>query len=605
MCGIAGIIAKTSERYKPELDKMLGSIKHRGPDGSGVFCFENCALGHVRLSIVDLATGAQPMLNADMSLAVTFNGEIYGYKDLRSELETSYLFETKSDTEVILAGYEKYDEAMIGKLPGMFAFAIWDEPRQKLFAARDRFGEKPFYYAIGKNGEFIFASEIKAILASGLVEPVLSRESLMHYLRHLYVAPDKTIYENIFTLPPAHTLTWQNGQIEIKRYWQVSVTNESIGLSEATEKFRTLLDKAVSNQLVADVPVGAFLSGGLDSSTIVAEASKYAKNLHTYAFGFGDSINELPYAKAVAKMYGTSHEELVSSDYDLAELIEEMQEVYDEPFADSSNIPTYLISKEARKFAKVVLTGDGGDELFGGYTSWYKPLLYMSEVNPLAPGKIARLLLSSQKDKLREAYYRYRGHQYKQKYRGLAEAHVAKNTYFSDADLAKLFKTNISKEVVFEGKNLDDVMKFDATNYMPGDILVKTDRAAMANGLELRAPFLDVAFAEFCLSLPSGLKINAEQDKIILREAMSAKWPEEIRARRKQGFGSPVGEWLQESKVESRKSEILNNKKSRIFEVLDFGEVQKFTSQNNYQTWILFTLALWLECHREARMTSD
>ncbi len=443
MCGIAGIITKDSEKYKSELDRMLQSIKHRGPDGFGSFFYDNCALGHVRLSIIDLSTGGQPMFSPDKKIAVTFNGEIYGYKELRDDLSRNYDFQTSSDTEVIIAGYEKYNEAMIHKLPGMFAFAIWDENQQKLFAARDRFGEKPLYYAIGRGGEFIFASEIKAILATGLIEPVLSRDALVDYLRHLYISPDKTIYENIFTLPPAHTMVWQEGKIKIERYWQVPVTDQTIGLAEASEKFKVLLDKAVKEQLIADVSVAAFLSGGLDSSTIVAEASRYNANLNTLAFGFGDSINELPYARAVAKKYNTNHSEINALDFDLVELIQEMQDVYDEPFADSSNIPTYIISKEAKKLAKVVLTGDGGDELFGGYTFWYKSLLYMQEKSPLALSKIVRLLLSGQKNKSRELLYRYRGHKNQRKYENLMEAHVAKNTYFKDIELRELLKTEI------------------------------------------------------------------------------------------------------------------------------------------------------------------
>jgi asparagine synthase (glutamine-hydrolysing) len=604
MCGIAGIIAANSENYESQLASMLERLKHRGPDGSGVFAFPNCTLGHTRLSIIDLATGAQPMLNRAKSLAVTFNGEIYGYKELRDELASDYAFETASDTEVILAAYQKYGEAMIGKLPGMFAFGLWDEPQQKFFAARDRFGEKPFYYCFGPKGEFIFASEIKALLATGLVEPIIDRDSVTHFLRHLYVAPGKTIYRNIFTLPPAHTLVWQAGQIEVKRYWQLPAINHEISLSEAVEKFKMLLDQAIRKQLIADVPVAAFLSGGLDSSTIVAEASKYASNLNTLAFGFGDSINELPFAKAVADKYGTKHRELSANDYDLAELLTEMQTVYDEPFADSSNIPTYLISKEASKLAKVVLIGDGGDELFGGYTSWYKPLLYMQEKYPLSPVKIAQLLLSDQKNKMREAYYRYRGDQNKKKYANILAAHIAKNTYFTDHDLSGLLRKNIETEKA-AGANLDDVLKFDVSEYLPGDILVKGDRASMANGLEVRAPFLDVDFAEFCLSLPYEFKISAQEDKIILREAMREAWPEAIRARKKQGFGSPVSEWLKEPKVAEMKSRVLANKKSRIFEILDFESAQSFAAKDNYQTWILLTFGLWLEQHPEALIGKD
>lgn len=599
MCGIAGIIANNSTEYKHELDKMLVALKHRGPDGSGTFFYDNCALGHVRLSIIDLSTGQQPMLGEGKRTAVTFNGEIYGYQKLRAELASEYEFQTTSDTEVILASYKKHGDKMIDRLPGMFAFALWDESKQSLFAARDRFGEKPLFYAQGENGEFIFASEIKAILATGLVEPVLSKESLVHFMRHLYVAPDKTIYANIFSLPPGHVLSWQDGQVKISRYWQMPAINESIGLAEAMERFSLLLGQAVDEQLIADVPVAAFLSGGLDSSTIVARASERVKNLHTIAFGFGDSINELPFARAVAAQYKTKHIELQAGGFDLAELLSEMQNVYDEPFADSSNIPTYLISKEARKIAKVVLTGDGGDELFGGYTSWYKPLYYQQKSPEQILASMYVNLFSGRINKLHELYYSFKGFENKILGKSLMAAHLEKNTYFTNYQLQGLLRFKSDKEAVPVGDSLDDVMRFDVANYMPGDILVKTDRASMAHGLELRAPFLNVSFAEFCLSLPYQLKINSKADKIILREAEKQRWPEEIRNRRKQGFGSPVGEWLRESKVKSLKSRVLGDKKSRIFAVLDFEAVQEFALKDNYQTWILLNLALWLEKHPE------
>ena len=599
MCGIIGIVTNNSKQYKPQLDRAILSLHHRGPDGNGSFYFENCALGHTRLSIIDLSTGNQPMLSHDNKLAITFNGEIYGYKDLRNNLK-DYTFKTTSDTEVLLALYEKHSSKMLEKLPGMFAFGIWDERSETLFCARDRFGEKPFYYAKGEKGEFIFASEIKAILATGLVSPILEKQSLLHYLKHLYVSPNKTIYKNIFVLPPAHSLVFNKGEIKIERYWTLPKIDEKISLTEAIDKFRDLLDKAVSKQLIADVPVSAFLSGGLDSSTIVSVASKIKNNLQTIAFGFGQSINELPYAKAVSEKCNTQHIELQAEKYDIAKLFLEMQEIYDEPFADSSNIPTYLISKSARQYGKVVLTGDGGDELFSGYTGWYKPIYFMLQNHPLKISSllkdIFKIIFKNSREAKLDLYYRIQGFQNKSKNKNPLRAHIEKNTYFSDNQIDKMFIKKINNQVYpQETQSLESIFNYDVLNYMPGDILTKTDRASMAVGLELRSPFLDVDFASFCLSLPSRLKINDKEDKVILRESYKKDWPKEIARRNKQGFGAPVTEWLKMPSFIKLKEEFLNDRNKKIFDILNFEECLKIAKKDNYQTWILLSLSVWLE----------
>ncbi|MCX6717341.1 MAG: asparagine synthase (glutamine-hydrolyzing) [Candidatus Taylorbacteria bacterium] len=600
MCGIIGIVTKNSRNYKDSLDKAILSLKHRGPDADGTHFFDNCALGHTRLSIVDLSTGAQPMLSGDNKFAITFNGEIYGYKEIKKELN-NYNFKTTSDTEVILALYEKYGENMMNKLPGMFSFAIWDDNKQSLFCARDRFGEKPFYYCLGKNNELILASEIKALVATGLIQPILDKDSLIDYLKHLYINPNKTIYKNIFTLPPAHFMTFKDGIINVKKYWNLPETNEKISLTEAKKTFKDLLEKAVSKQLIADVSVGAFLSGGLDSSTIVDVASKLKPNLQTFSFGFGESINELPFAKLVAQKYNTQHLELQSGEYDLANLFVEMQEIYDEPFADSSNIPTYLISKAAKKFNKVVLTGDGGDEFFGGYTSWYKPIYYMSQniifqIFNIIKSIIVLIFKPSRENKV-DLYYRVKGFTNKILFRNPLDIHIKKNTYFSDSELNKILINKNIKNKKEKKSSLNDVIRFDILNYMPGDILTKIDRASMSNGLELRSPFLDVDFASFCISLPNRLKINNKEDKVILRETFSSEWPEEIRKRSKQGFGAPIKEWLELPSFTLLKEKYLNDPKQRIFEIIDFNQTQKIANKNNYQTWILLTLSVWIEKH--------
>lgn len=585
MCGIAGIVKAGVLRNKEHLKTMMQAIQHRGPDSSNFHLFENCALGHLRLSIVDLNSGDQPMFSASNQSAIVFNGEIYGFQKIKQE-QNKYPFTTTSDTEVILALYEEYGNAFVNKLPGMFSFAIWNDLRQELICARDRFGEKPFFYAYGDKGEFLFASEIKALIASGLITPVLNQDALSHYLKHLYVHPYQTIYSNIQVLPPAHQLIIRNGKFTISRYWDLPIQNFKIDLGEAEEEFRRLLSKAVEKQMIADVPVGAFLSGGIDSSTIVGIASQFNKNLQTFSFGFGKEINELPFAKEVSDLYNTNHTELEDKNEDIGELLLLMQKIYDEPFADSSNIPTYLISKYASKYLKVVLTGDGGDELLAGY-SWYKDLLEIASPNSFSRvnfrNVVKNLFSKSHIGDINNCVAR----------------HSRANIHFSNQELSELgiksFPLPLINLKKYNSNTPDDALRMDIENYMPGDILVKTDRAAMASGLELRAPFLDVDFASFCISLPYQIKITNETQKLILKNAMGNLLPEKIKTRKKQGFGAPAESWLQQESVKRLKRQFLNNPDQKIFEVLSFRKVQEIAEKNTYQTWILLILALWMD----------
>lgn len=584
MCGILGIVTTNPEKERIART-MAQSIAYRGPDAQGFENFSHCVLGHCRLSIVDLSTGAQPMSSKDTCL--TFNGEIYGYKEIKKGLD--YPFRTTSDTEVILALYEKYGTDLTPHLPGMFAFAIWDEKKQTLFAARDRFGEKPFYYAHGKNGEFIFSSEIKAILASGLIEPEIDPDSVSHYLRKLYVHPYKTIYKNIHTLPPAHSLTYTDGKTEIKKYWHLPEIRNDISLEDALPEFKRLLTHAVEKQLVADVPVGAFLSGGLDSTTIVGLASQFTKKIKTFSFGFEGTKNELGFAKIASDAFQTEHYELHDHHYNIADLIMKMTTVYDEPFADSSNISTYLVSKLASEHVKVALTGDGGDELLGGY-GWYKSLIGIKDkklfdshaksllFKVLAKGAM-RLNLKNKVDIISES----RRLHYSLNYPDTISAHRSSNVYFKENILAHTPDFKLLDTV-------DDALRDDIEDYMPGDILVKIDRASMAHSLELRSPFLDVPFAEFAASLPFSLKVNKDEDKILLRRAFTDIWPEEIRKRGKLGFGAPVSLWLKKPEVQALVREYLGDRNKKIYLY-----VSPDIKHSDYKTWILLTLSLWLE----------
>lgn len=594
MCGIAGIVDKRGSNHHDRVSAMITRLSHRGPDATGFVSLKGCTLGHARLAIVDLSTGSQPM--QDGNAAVTFNGEIFGYQALRTHLQDTYPFQTRSDTELILALYARDGHSLATELPGQFAFAIWDDREKKLVCARDRFGEKPFYYAFGTQGEFIFASEIKAILASGLVTPVLDRSSLAHYLKHLYVHPTKTIYTNIYTLPPAHTLVWKDGDIAVSRYWGLPPSRQPISLTEAARELRVRLDQAVRDQLVADVSVGAFLSGGLDSSTIVALASRHTTRLKTFSFRFDAEHDETAYAREIADRYHTEHTELTPEAYDLGDLLMEMQDVYDEPFADSSNIPTYLLSRAAREHVTVALTGDGGDELFGGYTRWYRPLLTMQNL-ARRPSllEVAKLYLLARMDLIRER--EYLGARYKQKFVSLLDAHENQDVVFSDAALHALLGTPRPAPPPFDAtETLDAVMREDLQNYMPGDILVKIDRASMAHGLELRAPFLDWKFAEYALALPWSLKIDEEGEKRVFREAFAELWTDRVRARRKQGFGAPIERWLTTPSIHALRR-VLDDPDARIFSLISFEKSRRFVKANDQRTWSLLVLALWADAH--------
>lgn len=584
MCGIAGIVGKNVRRHQHLVKQMTDAISHRGPDGEGNAVFDNCILGHRRLSIVDLATGNQPMYSP-YNTCIAFNGEFYGFKKVKQTLE--YPFKTTSDTEVILALYHQYGaEKFVQHVKGMFSFTIWDESNQLFIAARDRFGEKPFYYTIVDN-QLIYASELKAILASGLVNVELDTDSLSHYLQHLYVHPHHCIYKNIFVLPPAHYLVFKNGEVTLKKYWRLPEKQLTISFEEAKEECYRLLDKSVQQQLVADVKVGAFLSGGLDSSTITALAAKHDSNqLTTISFSFGNDKSELPFSREISNKYNTKNIELHQDDFDISNWFEEMMKVYDEPFADSSNIPTYLISKAASKELKVVLTGDAGDELFAGYSSWYKPLVQMKQAG-------FKAAIKKFKKKLLNPHYRSNN---------IAEIHVQQNSYFKQNELnwLCLFDTQHGNDKFIQNpiNSVDAAMRQDLQDYMPGDILVKTDRAAMANSLELRAPFLDVEFAEFCISLPEHFKIDGQQDKILMRETFKNLWTPSILNRKKQGFGAPVNQWLQQKGMQQLKYDYLLSKNNPMFHYINFEKTKKIASENNYQTWILLNLAIWMQRHK-------
>lgn len=604
MCGISGIVATNVNRYADAQQRMIQSMHHRGPDGNGSYMFDNCSLGHNRLSIVDLASGDQPMLNSSKNTGIAFNGEIYGYKDIRDNL--SYTYRTTSDTEVILALYEKYGTGLLTRLPGMFAFGIWDEDKQQFFAARDRFGEKPFFYAVAGDGTLVFASEIKAICASGIIRPEIDMAAVSKYLTYGYTGPVKTIYKNIYSLPPAHSLVYHKGKYEISRYWNFPVTsNEHISLSDAADKFENLFENAVRKQMVADVEVCAFLSGGLDSTSVVKIASQENRSLKTLAFGYKNKWSELPYARAAADMYRTDHHELLEEDIDIEELFLKLPDIYDEPFSDSSAVATYLICKAASKYGKVVLTGDGGDELLGGYTWWYRPLLQTIAARDTSPVNAGLVFAMAVGEKLQE---KVSGNRLNRKWRdrhlsikgsaqhktvtAAAASRNNSNAIFSKLGLPSLPDFN---PYWVEDNTINDALKYDIAEYMPGDILVKTDRAAMYSSLELRAPFLDVELAEFCISMPGKFKIDSKSDKILLREAMSKYWPEQIKNRGKQGFGVSGKHWSDSEKLKKLYDEYVYSSGSKLYTILPYTETKQIIKSHPSLVFSLLILAVWVE----------
>lgn len=596
---------------------MTTRLIHRGPDGQKIVALPGCHLGHTRLSVIDLVGGKQPMTEETGRYWIVFNGEIYNFRELRKELAGfGWQFHTQSDTEVLLRGYQQYGRDVLTRLNGQFAFLIWDQQERQAFLARDRFGEKPLYWARSPDGHLLIASEIKAILASGLVRPAIDPVSVDAYLGLLYVPPDRTIYKNVSTLRPGCAMFWQKDRCTEWVYWHPRYSTERIELPQALERLRLLTQQAVRRQMVADVPVGAFLSGGLDSSTIVALMAEEAKQpVLTFSVGFGGLINELPYAREAATAYKTEHHE-IQLDVPVVETLEEMAEIYDEPFADSSNIPTFLLAKFVRQHVKVALSGDGGDELFGGY-EWY---LRLGAFGRDERGEVAlwwvwfraflwRALaksgigVQSQRD---AAVLRFIVAQQQRWYPDIWERHVFGSTDMHK-DRAQLWGGRVpeNSEVALrkaymvgeDVSGMDRATDFDIRCYLPGDILVKVDRAAMGNGLETRAPFLDVDLAEFVLGLPWQLRFREQDLKYLLRSAFAHLWPPSIRQRKKQGFGAPIASWLQDYGVQSLVRRVCHDD-APLVSLLP-GLKAALHTLSPQQLWSILCLGLWLERHPE------
>lgn len=522
MCGIAGIVGPGAGSLRSHAEAMGATLARRGPDAHATLPFANCVLAHTRLSILDLATGDQPM--SDGTTAVTFNGEIYNFADVRGALtRKGHRFATRSDTEVILKAYAEYGATCPEHLDGMFAFGVWDDRRNTLLLARDRFGKKPLYYAFDTDSNLLFGSEIKALIASGRLTVEIDPAVLDVYLRLLYVPPDRTIYRNVHVVPPASVLVFREGRLETHQYWTLPHRQLSIGHAEAREETERLLREAVRRRMVADVEIGALLSGGVDSTIVTAYAQQEASRpLKTFSVGYGDYINELPYSQTAADAIGTDHTTLQVGGAELPAELELVTAYLDEPHADTSNVAQSLVSRLAATRVKVALCGDGGDEVFLGY-EWYWRHWQAGRRT-----RLKQLLFSSP-------------------YGDYLRAVQA----FKDDSIDQLWGARrpdplpITLAGAPAGRGGPrEINRFDLQMYLPGQLLVKADRAGMLHSLEVRSPLLDRALVEFVVSLPLSYKTNRQAGKIILKDLLRALFPAEFVDRPKQGFGAPVKDWL-------------------------------------------------------------
>jgi asparagine synthase (glutamine-hydrolysing) len=532
---------------------MREASRHRGPDDVGVYLDGNVGLGFNRLSIIDLSGGHQPMSNEDGTVWIVFNGEIYNFGELRDTLlSKGHRFETRSDTETIVHAWEEYGENCVERLRGMFAFVIWDSRRRVLFGARDRIGIKPFYY-YADNDVFAFASELKSLLEVQDIPRRLDLASLEQYLRHRYVIAPHTVLDRVCKLPPAHWIKVDQSGISVQRYWNLPLTEpRRIGLKDALEEFDALIQETMRQHLVADVPLGAFLSGGLDSSAVVALMAKLGvADIKTFSIGYNSPESELPFARVVAEHFRTDHHELVLDPEKFQEFLPRIIGYMDEPVADEAALPLYFVSQLARQRVTVALSGEGSDEIFSGYPM-YHVMLALEQINriPLAgfTGKVIET--TAGEGKLRK-YARMLGVPLEARYGGVS-------TGLSREQISRLMVERSGEdrdalsvgEAYRESRGLPVLSRMscvDLKTWLPSNLLVKADRMSMANSLELRVPFLDHKVVEFAFTLPPELKIHRRYRKYLLRKYMDPMLPAEIIHRPKRGFPVPTSGWFRGS----------------------------------------------------------
>jgi asparagine synthase (glutamine-hydrolysing) len=617
MCGIYGIVASDDHLTRGEagalLSAMDASLVHRGPDDSGRYVNRRCAIGMRRLSIIDLGGGHQPICNEDRTIWVVFNGEIYNYRALREELlSRGHHFSTESDTECIVHLYEDRGADFVHALDGMFAIALWDQRTEELVLARDRLGIKPLYWAETGRG-LVFGSELKALLVHPSVSRELSPRGLSHYLSFGSTPGDEAILRGVHKLPPAHRLRYRDGRVTVERWWDLRPAERRVDAREAVEEVEWLLREAVRSHLVADVPVGAFLSGGIDSATVVGQMALLGARPKTFSIGFDDpGFDELRWARLVAQRFGTDHEELVVRP-DAWALAEELVWFLDEPFADVSAIPTYLVAKLAARHVKVVLSGDGGDEVFAGYDRYPTALAEARRLDRLpralrrAIGVGAALLPDRAPGKhwLRHASLdpgiRYLDGQslfpadLRDRLAGPALARMLADERHPLDERAQLYAEA-------PGDALARLLYLDTMTYLPLDILTKVDRMTMASSLEARPPLLDHHLVEAVFALPSALKLDGRAQKLLLKRAATGLVPDEILTRRKWGFGVPIYRWFR-GPLRLQVIDVLGDARTRQRGLTDARFVRALVDEHlsgrrdqSVRLWALVMLELW--CRR-------
>ncbi len=625
MCGIAGFIdlwetgnSRSRESRAQILSKMCEVIRHRGPDDDGSLLEDGVALGMRRLSIIDLTGGHQPIAGEHRHATIVFNGEIYNYRELTPDLEArGHRFTTHSDTETIVHAYEEYGPSCVNELRGMFAFAIWDQRDRKLFVARDRAGKKPLYYSVTRGGTFVFGSELKSLLEHPDVEREINLEALNAYFSLGYVPDPLSIFRSVKKLPPGHYLTFANGEVSTRSYWDFDYTAQSSSRREENylDELRSLIDDAVKVRLVSDVPLGAFLSGGIDSSTVVGMMAQHMDQpVKTFSIGFHeDSYNELKYARLTAEKFGTDHHEFFVTP-EICDVVDELAWHFDEPFADSSAIPTYMVSKLAREHVTVVLSGDGGDELFAGYTRYL--VEQGRRVFSMLPGPIRAGLMEPLSRRLPHGAW------------GRNFIHnVALDPIDRYLDSVSIFTRLNKEELLTEdfkrrqrpgdstsdtfrelaarvktGEDLDRLLYIDSKTYLPGDILTKVDRMSMAASLEARTPLLDHKLIDFVTRIPASLKLSGLETKHLFKRAVQDLVPAEILNRPKQGFGVPIQKWINQQ-LRQRIRDTLSDARTRqrgyvepnYVDVL-LDEHERGRRDHSMALWSLLMLELW---HRE------
>lgn len=625
MCGICGYIHfdKSKKPSEDILKSMMSTLAKRGPDDEGIYLKSNAALGHRRLSIIDLKTGHQPILNEDGSIAIVYNGEIYNFPELKRELsEKGHVFRTHSDTEVIVHAYEEYGEDCLKRFNGMFAFAIWDSKKESLFLARDRFGKKPLYYAVFDN-QFIFGSELKSLLKHPAVRKEIDLSAVSKYLAYEYVPSPYSIFRNIHKLEAGSRLSLKNGEYKTGQWWDMDFERPgAFDLKNAEKELIERLKESVRKRLISDVPLGVFLSGGIDSSSVVSMMSELMnpRDIKTFSVGFKeDAFDESSDARHVAEYFGTDHHEEILSPDTMLEVFPRILDLLDEPFADSSIIPTYLVSKFTRQYVKVALGGDGGDELFLGYPSFaaHRINCFLSNLPELV-GKIPLKVLthvapvSYDRSGLNFKARRFlRGMGFPEDVRHQAwignytpeeEKGLFLRDRIAEADLPDVYSR--TAKFFQEVKNLDPMDRVTyiyIKTYMTDDILAKVDRASMANSLEVRAPFLDTEFARFAAHIPPSYKLKGLTSKWILKDAMRNKLPDRTLRKGKKGFAVPVAKWLRED-LKDMLNDAFNKTKIEKEGIFDYNYIKGLLDEFGRnkrdvrkEIWALFMFECWFD----------